>query len=132
MSSAQLLCTFTKLKKLEKTIELITETYDIAFGKIYILENKDNKYELMCTYNIKTRNEPGRTVPNTISIHRKKNTNTLYTINALNNIVVLLNDGELDPNFQVDWNNYRNSLLVTDENGLKQINTKIFDIVELE
>ena len=68
---------------------------------------------------------------NTISIHRKKHTNTLYTINALNEIVSLLNDGVMDADFEVEWENYRNTLLVTDDEGLKKIKTKIFKIYEI-
>ena len=72
-------------------------------------------------------------LPNTISLHRKKQTNTLYTINALNNLVQLLNDGEIDPTFPIEWENYRNMLLVTNDSGygLKKIKTKVDKIVKL-
>jgi hypothetical protein len=127
MSKTQLLCTFTRKNKIEETIEEILSTYSIAFGRVYVLENLDNKRELICTYNVDF--DPSRdTLNNTISIHRKKQTNTLYTINALNHVVSLLNDGKADPNYEVDWSKFRNTLLVTDENGLKKIQTKIFDI----
>ena len=84
----------------------------------------------MCTYNINldVKSEP---LPNTISIHRKKQTNTLYTINALHDIVRSLNEGVIDPNFLIEWEDYKNSLLVTDEYGLKIINTKLYTIIEL-
>ena len=126
----QLLCTFTRRNRLEETIEKILEIYNIAFGRIYILENLDNIRELICTYNVDF--DPfGETLHSTISIHRKKQTNTLYTINALNHVVSLLNDGKVDPEYEVDWSKFRNTLLVTDENGLKKIQTKIFDIREV-
>jgi len=127
----QLLCTFTTKHKLDDTLKMISEMYDIVFSKIYVLENVDNDREMMCTYNIKSERN-NNALSNTISIHRKKMSNTLYTINALNNIVSLLNDGKLDPNFLINWENYKNSLLVTDDDGLKQIHTKIFKIIELE
>ncbi len=125
-----LLCTFTLKTKLDETIEAIQNTYSIAFDKIYVLENKDNKREVMCTYNINLI-DSSEQLPNTISIHRKKQTNTLYTINALNGIVSSLNNGIEDPNFLIDWEDFRNSILVTDEDGLKQINTKLYTIIEL-
>lgn len=127
MSKTQLLCTFTRKNKLEETIEEILDAYSIAFGRIYVLENLDNKRELICTYNVDF-DPNGEALRSTISIHRKKQTNTLYTINALNHVVSLLNDGKVDPKFEVDWSKFRNTLLVTDENGLKKIQTKIFDI----
>jgi hypothetical protein len=41
---------------------------------------------------------------NTILLHRKKETNSLYTINALNTLIKSLNNGFLDKNYMVDWN----------------------------
>ena len=38
----------------------------------------------------------------TISLHRKKATNTLYTINALNMLVAELNGGKLDQNAEIE------------------------------
>ena len=128
---AQLLCTFTKRNRLDETINEIKKIYNIAFNKIYILENVDNNKELLCTYNIDSKKDSNATMRNTISIHRKKYTNTLYTINALNYIVCLLNDGKLDPDFEVDWSNYKNTLLVADDNGLKKIKTKIYQIINI-
>ena len=78
-------------------------------------------FSIILTYNIDSEKEEGVTMRNTISIHRKKHTNTLYTINALNEIVSLLNDGKMDADFEVDWEKFRNTLLVTDDDGLKKI-----------
>ena len=33
--------------------------------------------------------------------------------------------------FEVDWNAYRNTLLTTDDQGLKKIKTKLFKIYEI-
>lgn len=64
-------------------------------------------------------------------MHRNKNTNTLYTINAVNEVVLLLNDGERDNNFKINWEHYKNMLMVTNETGLKKIPTKVFKIVTI-
>ena len=71
-------------------------------------------------------------MPNTISLHRKKNTNTLYTINALNHLIQLLNNGVLDTSYQLDWENYRNCILLTNDEGLRRINTEIHDITYIK
>lgn len=130
MQRTQLLCTFTLKTKIDDIVEEIQDTYTVAFNKVYVLENKDNKREVMCTYNINL-DVKSKPLSNTISIHRKKQTNTLYTINALNDIVSSLNEGVIDPNFLIEWEDYKNSLLVTDEDGLKIINTKLYTIIEL-
>ena len=84
----QLLATFTTKTDLDKTIEKIKGAYTIAFGKIYVLQNENNINELICTYNVDL--EAGadyNDVKGTISLHRKKYSNTLYTINALNDVI---------------------------------------------
>ena len=85
----------------------------------------------MCTYNI---DASGRVeiFPETISLHRKKQTNTLYTINALNETIKLCNNGVLDTNFQVDWENYRNCIMVTNEDGLRRIDTSVKEIIHIK
>jgi hypothetical protein len=127
----QLLCTFTKTKTLTKTVDKIIEIYDILYNKIFILNNEGDKSELMCTYNIEAfQNTP--TLPDTISLHRKKQTNTLYTINALNECIKTCNNGVLDTTFQLNWENYRNSILVTNDNGLRRIDTSIKDVIHIK
>jgi hypothetical protein len=68
-------------------------------------------------------------IPNTISIHRKKHTNTLYTINALNQIILQLNKGVLDKRFPIPWENYRNCILLYNDDKLVEIKTKIHKVV---
>jgi len=57
--------------------------------------------------------------------------NTLYTINALNTLIKSLNGGIVDPKFRVDWQHYRNCILLTQGNEIKQLNTKVHKIIEL-
>jgi hypothetical protein len=83
----------------------------------------------MCTYNVDEANV-STFLENTILVHRKKESNTLYTINALNELIKELNDGELDTSFRVNWNDYRNCILLTKGAELKRINTKLHEIVE--
>ena len=127
----QLLCTFTKTKLLTKTIDKIIEAYDILYNKIFVLNNEGNKFELMCTYNIDSSGDI-EILPDTISLHRKKQTNTLYTINALNECIKTCNNGVLDTTFQLEWENYRNSILVTGEEGLRRIDTSIKEVVHIK
>lgn len=129
----QLLCTFCTEDTLDETIEQITSCYAVAFKSIYILENVDEAGELCCTYNVDSDIEPrGSLPPSTISLHRKKYTNTLYTINALNKLIAEQNGGVVDKNFQVDWNELRNMILVTQYGHLKRINTKIQEVLKLD
>jgi len=86
----------------------------------------------MCTYNIDiSQGTPTQMLENTISLHRKKETNTLYTINALNFVIALLNGGVVDKTFPMKWENYRNTMLLTSDAGLKQVKTEIYEVVKI-
>lgn len=131
--NTQLLITFVKSKKLLNMINDITSCYMLAFNKIYILENMEDTNELICSYNIDGEYKIDKyLIPkNTISVHRRKDTNTIYTINALNYVIALHNDGIVDMKFAVPWNTYRNMVLVTNVDGLKKIHTKIHSIIDI-
>ena len=126
-----LLCTFTTPREKRKTLDLIIDKYDILNNKIFLLKNVDNSNELMCTYNISVE-ENYTELENTILLHRKKQTNTLYTINALNALIQILNNGVLDTTYQLDWENYRNTMLLTNEEGLKRVQTEVEDIIYIK
>ena len=132
MMKTQLLCTFVLKKELENVVEKIESTYDIAFKKIYVLQNEDNINELICTYNVNfEKSIDYNAISNTISLHRKKHTNTLYTINALNECIKNLNNGVMDDSFVVPWENFKNMLMVTNSEGLNKINTRIYKIIKI-
>ena len=98
---SQLLATFTTKDNLDETIEKIVDAYTIIFNKVYVLQNENNVNELICTYNVEYDEDAIQDVPDTISLHRKKNSNTLYTINALNDLIRELNGGKLDKSFPI-------------------------------
>ena len=127
---SQLLCTFTNKTDIDSIVRDIKNSYDIMFDKIYILQNEDSTNELICTYNVDTSESIDyNLVKSTISLHRKKYTNTLYTINALNELIKNLNNGVLDKNFLIPWENFKNMILVTNSEGLSKINTRIYKII---
>ena len=127
----QLLCTFTPKNILDDTLEIIIACNDILYSKIYVFENGNDMSQLICTYNVEhdPDNHP-EDIQNTISLHRKKQSNTLYTINALNEVIRELNGGVLDKRFPIPWDQYQNSLLLTNDTGLNKIPTKIHSIVD--
>ena len=127
----QLLCTFVKRSKLNRTVDIIIECNDILYDKIYVFQNEDEHTELICTYNVEYDDDFMDGIQDTISLHRKKQTNTLYTINALNETIRSLNKGKLDKSFPVPWENYQNKLLLTNENGLNIVPTRIYTIIDV-
>jgi hypothetical protein len=125
----KLFCTFTQENLIEDIISDLSYKYTILYNKIFVLEVKDNN-EYVITYNIDLTNLAN--IPlNTILVHRKKESNTLYTFNALNELIKKLNGGVVDPKFKIDWLNYKNTILLTQQNELKLLRTKIHKIIEL-
>jgi hypothetical protein len=126
----KLFCTFSPKESLEDTLRDINREYTILYKKIFVLASPDSE-EYMCTYNIEIEGGQTKILPNTILLHRKKESNTLYTINALNTLIKTLNNGVLDSTFPINWPDYKNSILLTQGEDLKRLNTTIHKIVAI-
>jgi hypothetical protein len=124
----KLFCTFSSKDGLDDTLREINREYTILYKKIFVLASPESE-EYMCTYNIELQGGQTKILPNTILLHRKKESNTLYTINALNTLIKKLNNGVLDTSFVINWNDYKNSILLTQGDDLKKLNTTIQKIV---
>jgi len=126
----KLFCTFTTPDELDTVLADINRRYTIMYNKIFVLESPQSK-ELMCTYNIDMGNTSDSPLPSTILLHRKKESNTLYTINALNALIRTLNEGILDTRFIVNWSDYKNCILLNNGPELRRLDTAIYKIVDL-
>ena len=127
----RLYCTFTTLDDFKEIVNTIQSSYVILFDKIFVLESLDGE-KIMLTYNVDINNSTKDSmVNNTILVHRKKQTNTLYTINALNELIKSLNNGVIDKSFAVNWNDYKNCILLIQTEGFNRIDTKIKEIINL-
>jgi len=125
----KLFATFVTLEELDNLVNQLNQTYSIMYKKIFVLQLSDSN-EYILTYNVDQGNI--NSIPeNTILVHRKKEYNVLYTINSLNELIKSLNNGVVNPNYRIDWQHYRNTILLTQHNELKQLKTKIHKIVNL-
>jgi hypothetical protein len=125
----QLICIFVTEEELDHVVEMIAKTYTVASNKLFIL-SIENSNEFICSFNVE-KGFQRKQLSGAMLVHRKKETNTMYTINSLNALIKLENDGILDSSFSVDWSKYKNSLLVTSNNELKVLATKIYQIINL-
>lgn len=122
----QLLCTFTTLQELPSCIARIHKTYQVdSVSNMKCYQYIETPNSVICVYN--TTSTVGR-MGDTITINRKKETETLYSINALNTLIQELNNGVLDKSFRVDWAQYKNKLMLSDRSGL----FRLIDIKELQ
>lgn len=128
---SQLLCTFTTIDGVDNTVKAIKSTYKLMFNKIYLLENIEDTNQVILTYNVAKTDSLNLTPPpSTISVHRKKQTNTIYTINAINKLIESKNGGKLDTSYKIDWTELQNMILVTAYGKLKIVNTKLVKILD--
>ena len=127
--SNKLFCTFSTEEGLEEVLNTVRSKYRIIYNKIFVLYSKSQD-EYICTYNVDFGNI-SNFLPNTILVHRKKESNTLYTINSLNRLIESLNGGVLDTNYKINWMDYQNCILLTKGPELRRVNTKLHQIIEL-
>ena len=125
----QLICLFTIEPNIDHTVSMISRTYEVVYKRVFVL-SIDGSEELICSFNVEKGNHK-KQLPGAMLVHRKKETNTMYTINSLNALIKKENNGIVDSSYSVDWSKYANSLLVTSNNDLKILNTKVFQIINL-
>lgn len=136
--NTSLLCTFTNSNKYIKarTISDIINSFDVA-GEIFVFEDKNNSDRIAMTYNI-YKGEKYEFPRNTFQIHRNKATNTLYTLNALNELIKRdsVEDGVSSENYKVNWDKYRDSLIImqketkeSEKKSLSIINFNLLDVL---
>lgn len=127
--NTQLLCTFSKYHSYEKEISELSKYYDILDKKIYVLQSGANRDDVFLTYNVTKNN--GSFYPHTMSVHRKKEYNVIYSINALNELIKEENNGVMSSSHQIAWENYRNSFISTRDGTVKVTPTKLLKIFKL-
>lgn len=125
----QLLCTFSSVKSYKNVIEDIKKFYNVYNNKFFVFTNVNKPEEVFVTYNIIAEGRDFPKFPNTISIHRKKQTNTLYTLNAMNQIIKDENNGVFDKTFSVNWQLYEDSLIITGDPSIRILPIRILEIV---
>lgn len=123
----QLLCTFSDKNSYYSTISKIRNHYSLGDDKFFVFVNSKSLKEYYITYNI-TTNPNTTKFPFTISLHRKKETNTLYTLNGMNRLITDENNGVFERNYKLDWELYRNSLILTTDDGPKIVTLELVEI----
>jgi len=119
----QLVCTFTKKYQLDETLDNIVSNFSILNNKIFVFKSFEIKDDCILSYNV-VMDSYKKFLPNSIMVHQKRETNTIYTINALNELIMNLNNGILDKKYPIEWERYRNCALLKNKDGFRVV--KIF------
>ncbi len=130
--NTQLLCLFTTKDEINIAQDFILKNYTLTNPNVFILENKSKPDEFFITFNVEKGSAPIDSQWKTILVHRKKQSNTIYTINALNEVVKSKTGGMLDNSYMIDWEEFRNCIITTSNLGYKKIPTKVFKSFNVE
>ena len=131
-----LLASFLTTEVEEEVLAEVThlaETANLTNQWIFLLEDIENPAKKILTYNAATeRGKPYNSRLFTMRVHRKKQTNTLYTINALNLAVAKEHGGQKGRHLKIDWEKYRESLLLAVQGKLVVHRVKVSKIFKIE
>lgn len=131
MTKSLLLASFVPKDELYGAIEQITKAIQIDKSAIFVFLNESDPDECILSYNVNPAyaNIKFTTIwRNTISIHRKKQTNTLYSLNAMNEYIKSKCNGHLDKTYNVDWNIFENKFLIIKGGKLKVIPIRLIKL----
>lgn len=126
----QLVCTFTPKHRVDKTLEEIRDSYKLVNNKVFYFKTFDTKGDSILSYNV-FMDSYKKFLPNSIMVHQKRETNTIYTINALNELIMNLNNGILDKTYPIEWERYRNCALLKNKDGFRVIKIILLNVYNL-
>ena len=126
----QLVCTFTRKYQIQDTLQNIKDNFSILNNKVFHFKSLETKEDSILSYNI-VMDTYKKFLPNSIMVHQKKETNTIYTINALNELIMNLNNGILDKKYPIEWERYRNCALLKNKEGFKVVKIFLINVYTL-
>ncbi len=117
----------------DAAIDKILNTLEITNKYIFVLKDQDDPSRTLITYNAKAdRDSIAKLRMFTLRLHRKKQTNTLYTINGLNMAVAKQYGGKTGRHLKLNWSDYQNSVILTYNRDIKVMRADLHKILELE
>tara|TARA_R100000353_G_scaffold159584_1_gene119086 strand:- start:3 stop:545 length:543 start_codon:yes stop_codon:yes gene_type:complete len=114
-------------------VEFIAANANLTNNYIFLLRDKENPQRKIITYNVaggKQEKSVNRLF--TLRVHRKKQTNTLYTINALNTAIAKEHNGQTGKHLKLNWEEYQDSLLMTSGKELAVYHIEVVKIFKIE
>lgn len=115
-------------------VERIANDLELTNKYIFLFEEVGNENAKILTYNAVVSHGQIKNTSQffTMRIHRKKQTNTLYTINALNLAIAQDNGGQVDKKFKLDWEKYRSSIMLSTQGQLDVRELRVIKIFRIE
>lgn len=120
-----IIATFVKKTKLFSFLETLRYKYRIQLDKVFIYTIESNSYEYLVTFKAYNKEPYLKEIPHSTVMHVKNG--CLFSINALNKLITQ-EHGSVSKEYELDWEKYRNKLIVLSKSELAIENiTKIED-----
>ena len=116
---------------IDREVHHIIDNFELTSKYIFVLRNLDEPGKKIITYNASNSSTRASRLF-TMRVHRKKQTNTLYTINALNHAVAEQHGGKTGKGLKLDWTIYENTILLTQGKKLQTYPIEVIKIYKLE
>lgn len=126
----QLVCTFVKKYQIDQKLKEIQDEFSVLNNRVFLLNSVNVQNELILSYNV-LLDSYKQFLPGSILVHRKTETNTIYTINALNELIMNLNNGVLDKQFPIDWERYQDTMMLKRPEGLKLLKIETIKVYNI-
>lgn len=136
MDKRKLMASFTTSSKIKNFVEYLYKNE--LTDKIFILKNGKQKNVYIVTYNLLKEMDMSNLreygVLNTLIIQRNKDTNTLYSINALNYILEdeSLKTEKSKKDIKIDWSKYKNVFITTSDKKVNIIRTQLYKFIDFK
>lgn len=119
--------------QIQQEVQFIADNLNLTAPYIFLLGNVEDPTKKILTYNAQTeRGQSFNPRLYTLRLHRKKQTNTLYTINALNLALAKEHEGASGSHLRLDWEAYRNTMLLTAGKKLQVYPIEVLKIFKIE
>jgi hypothetical protein len=120
-----LLMCFSSTEDYRNKLQEIREVFR-PNSNIFVLENRFDDNEIFITFNTEYNFKIG----GCIKVNKRKSTNTIFTIDAVNYLSIQEN-GVIDKDWIPNWNEFENCLLLMRDGGFSVIPTKVKEIIKL-
>ena len=133
MDKTILLASFIFPERLDWYLGYLEKNFSITKDKVFVFKNLDDESKLIITFKFILKESKkvdfNSIFPNAILIHKKGN--AIYTINALNKLIESTQGDNIgNINYKsviIDWSNYQNKLILTNNSQLAIFNIeKVF------
>lgn len=119
LNKGVLIGTFVNKKQILQFLEMLKTKFNILYDRMFVYSIKENNYEYLVTFKAVNKELYLKYIKNSTVMHVKNG--CIFSINALNKLIKQ-ETGSIDKSHQLDWDKYKNKLIII-TNGNLSIDT---------